>query len=192
MIICIREVNQRDFSSHKQPLAAIRILTLFAAKWLGGIAWKIGYLCKTTAGFCLKTFCKKYTFIIKNIYSFCNAVIQKIPRRNPMFSEIFQFFFTDSTLSRIRHERQTIPSYHGFTPLSLACIQIFNQNLMVGDTQIPLTMSVARRKLRFFTHYFRCYSKTAWTAHYSFLPWINRKSYKPCKTESQRIDKGNA
>ena len=83
-------INQRDFSSQNFFLAAKS--RFFAAKRLGGIAWKNAYLFETTTGFCLKTFSSKYTFSIKNISTFCNAVIQKITRRNPMFSEIFQFF----------------------------------------------------------------------------------------------------
>ena len=44
---------------------------------------------------------------------------------------------------------------------------------MVADHQIPLTMSVARQKLRVFTYYFGYYSNTPWTAHYSFLPRVD-------------------
>ena len=57
-----------------------------------GIAWKNACLVEMTTGFCLKAIYSNYTFDMENIFACCNAVIEKIARRNPMSSEILHFY----------------------------------------------------------------------------------------------------
>ena len=85
-------------------------------------------------------------------------------------------------------ERHIILSYHDLLHIIPTGMHNFNKNLDVTGHQIPLTMSVARRKFRFFTHCFGCFSNTGRESHYSFLPqlathntyWHAKFQQKPC------------
>ena len=109
------DTDQRDFSSlsaaFQQPLsAALYSDRFFPAAYFDENAWKNACLIETTTGFCLKTIYGNYTFYMKNIDACCNAVIEKIARRNPMPSEILNFFFTNFSISQNSGLRHLIPS----------------------------------------------------------------------------------
>ena len=83
---------QQPFSAAVFFSAAFFSSRFFSAAYFDGNTWKNACLFETTTGFCLKTIYSNYTFYIKNIFTCCNAVMQKNARRNPMFSEFFPIF----------------------------------------------------------------------------------------------------